>query len=279
MTANIQDPLPPIVLLVGLPTHSGEVRRTLGFDTPHAKEFFGVDVEYVRAVIDTDNKPIWWVDPTKDESMLEVLSFRPSFSPNKYRRWIESPQFVNYVRSDINYMIHYSLYGVGRPGFDPRWNEAIRMVVLAGWVSSGSEYVQRVFDGYFANAKYWWWNSQEKSLKPIWRDSDVTELKPMAPKYNMLDWPVSQLSSRLSAEALSLVQGVVPGGRVLGLVQLTREELHTAGHFTDNVLDGIEEALHEHVLNLGMSSLEIKAWYFAHNPPKASIAEMVGCAG
>jgi hypothetical protein len=279
MGTKLQEPLSPIVLLVGFPISTTEVRRELGFDTAHAEEFFGVSVNYGRIAVNPENKPIWWVDPTKDESMFEALKFKPSFSINKYKRWIESPQFVNYVRRYINHMIHYSLTGYGRPGFDPRWHEAVKMVVLSGWVSSSSEYVQRIFDDYFTNAKYWWWNSQDRKLQPIWRDALVTELKKQPSPSEVLGWPVSQLPSRLSGGELWLVQSVVPEGKVINLVQLTREQLQSAGELTDDVLDEVEEALGKHALKLGMSSLEIQAWHFAHNPPEATTAELVGCAG
>ena len=256
-----QETARPIVLFVGCEDPEA-LRNVLNVETEYVDKLAGG-----RVLLQNCWKPdAWWARPMEDENLMYLLFdfWRSKRTPAFIERWLSSPGFVKEVRRHI-------------PADNPQMTKIV--VIDHTLCPETSDYTRAVFDGLFPDAEYYVWRYATRSLKPIWRDTDVTELKPKTPKYDTLDWPVSQLSSRLSAEAMSLVQGVLPGGKVLGLVQLTREQLHTAGHFTDNVLDGVEEALNEHVLKLGMTSLEIKAWFFAHNPPEASMAEMVGCAG
>ena len=251
----------PIVLLVGCEDPEA-LRNVLNIETEYVAKLAGA-----RVLLQNCWTPdAWWARPMEDKNLAYLLFdfWRGKRTPAFIERWLSSPGFVKEVRKHI-------------PANDPQMTKIV--IIDHTLCPETSDYTRAVFADLFPNANYYVWRYSTRNLKSIWRTTEVTELKPKSPEYDMLDWPVSQLSSRLSGETMSQVQEVVPGGRVSGLVLLTREELHTAGHFTANVLDGVEETLREHTLKLGMTGLEIVAWFHAHNPPKASMAEMVGCAG
>lgn len=263
----------PIVLLFGCKQGTQEKLHLL-YDAVIEANAQTVEVIDVRLA----NDQRWWILPFREDSMFQIFRRYTRKSYHTINKWRESDKFVQDVREFLAELVEQETSLEQLPA---NWPELVSLVILDGSLETNdSPYAQRVFDGWFPNAKFREYFNGLGTLA-IWRDAEVASIesgrKPV--KFDMLEWPISQLQSRLSNEALSLVEGVVPSGKVLGLVQLTREQLHAEGHFTDNVLDGIEEALKEHVLKLGMTSLEITAWFHAHNPSKASMAENVGCAG
>jgi hypothetical protein len=182
-----------MILLINC-DYIGSVIGELGVtDTRAAEEYYGYPRTLVQISIpdSTVDKP-WWVNPRNTESMRKLTHdvMDGELSPKQLLEWVDTPAFVARARQDVNRVIRKELGLRPGTGFDKRLHEAVRLVVIGCHLQpSESDYVRRVFDGYFRNAKYWHWRDHPNRLKPLWRAAKVTELKQQPTRTEALDVP------------------------------------------------------------------------------------------
>lgn len=249
----------PIVLLMGCPCPSDTLEKLHLLDSA-VIEANAQTVEVIDVRLAEDER--WWVCPWREDSMVQIFRRYTRKSYNTINKWRESDKFVTDVREFLTGKIESSTSLEQLP---ENWPELVSLVILDEQLEpSESHYTPRVFDGWFPHAKFRE-NRFQGAIQPIWRNAEVTPIADAAKPTpaEVLDWPLDQLHTRLSDEAARNVRGFVQSVRetdgtlrVRHLVRVSRQEMADA-KFTDNVIEGFEEALREHHLWLGMNDEQI----------------------
>lgn len=94
----------------------------------------------------------WWVNPLADEALQELLRLRPDLARDSVESWVETEEFVGFVRQHLLEFFTESLKSIGYDQIQS-WRRHVRVVVLAEAFEQITPYVERVLTGFFPNAK------------------------------------------------------------------------------------------------------------------------------
>lgn len=167
MGTELQDPEPSIVLFFGCNKDAGS---RLGLFKADIIEAYGSQLRVIHVDL---ARLDWLVYPFKEESLHEILQFHfTRKSMHTALKWMESEKFVEDVRKILEERIKATVEGL-----PDDWQQQVTLVYLDESLEPEiSGYVQRVFDGWFPNAKFRQFTSYDTS-SPIWRDAEVTPIE------------------------------------------------------------------------------------------------------
>jgi hypothetical protein len=138
----------------------------------------GFEVEGYSFEVEAPLRELWWTLPTDDSRLSYLLMHaRPSMSKNQALEWIETDEFVRYVRSSVILprLNPWAANNAGiAHGFDQQCFEAVKAVIFGESVPTSSTYLRRVFDGWFPNACYFSCARGSFALEQIWTPESET---------------------------------------------------------------------------------------------------------
>jgi hypothetical protein len=162
-----QEDFPVLIVGVQCRDQLGQIIRSM--NEPLARAVRGVEVDGYSFEVQAPAYELWWTLPNDSRLSHLLMHVRPSMSKNVALEWIETDEFVRYVRSSV-ILPRLNAWAANAgiaSSFDQQCFEAVRAVVFGESVPTDSPYFRRVFDGWFPNARYFWARSFV-ALKQIW---------------------------------------------------------------------------------------------------------------
>lgn len=246
MGTKVQDPLPPIVLFFGGSNDGGSRMGLLKADVIEA---YGS----LLSIVHVDLTGLHWlVYPFKEESLHEILLHHfTRKSMHTVLKWMNSEKFVEDVLKILEERIKSS-----EEKLPHNWHQYVTLVYLDDSLEpTESPYVQRIFDGWFPNAKFRLFSGYDGSI-PIWRDAEVKEIShaKKLTSSEVLEVSPEELPLMFDPLRLGLRDAGVP--TVRELVVCSRAELKAKG-LTDSDLDELATILGQFGLGYGMTQVQI----------------------